>query len=390
MIGCKPKEHGSRQPVYGRFDDIRKGDKVVYYATRDKVIVGIFDVVSDMEYLKSDPEWGEELVYRIKPEVLPPRGKYLDFKALIKDPSVKFDLFPDKERWRYQIWGHTCRPLTKNDFNLIYQQIQKLRTEPDRAHEMKGFIAVCTNETERECLKSMLFGSLKSWFDKVSLVRKGDIGFLLNLDKNTLYGIFRAETIGMLDIVPEAWGGRFPAQIRVSWEKQFDPLPNARQLLEGLGIHYPKYVLTSEELKAIVKAFERPEQITFFTVRPGLRAPLEEPRFKTDDGHFVKSKSEVLIDNWLYHHNLVHAYERKVPVAEDLTCDFYVLVAQCYIEYWGLEGFEDYEKRKEKKIYLYQRYHLKLVGLKDKDIERLDDILPKRLAQYLPRDFILQ
>jgi len=133
MIGCKPKEHGSRQPAYGRFDDIRKGDKVVYYATGDKIIVGIFDIISDMERLESDPEWGEQLVYRIKADLMPPRGKYLDFKALIKDPSVKFDLFPDKKRWPYQIWQHTCRPLTKNDFDLIYQQIQRLRIEPEQA-----------------------------------------------------------------------------------------------------------------------------------------------------------------------------------------------------------------------------------------------------------------
>jgi len=137
MIGCKPKEPKSRQPADGRFDDIRRGDKIVYYARGDKVIVGIFEVVSDYppEYLEADPQWGEELVYRIEPDLLPPKGRYLDFDALMKDPSLKFDLFPDKrgERWRYQIWGHTCRPMTKNDFELIHKQIQRLRIEPEKA-----------------------------------------------------------------------------------------------------------------------------------------------------------------------------------------------------------------------------------------------------------------
>jgi len=255
---------------------------------------------------------------------------------------------------------------------------------------MKGFVAVCKNETEKECFKLMLFGSLRSWFDKVSQVGKGDVGFLLNLDKNVLYGIFRAETDGMLNIVPEAWGGRFPSQIRVSWEKKHDPLPNAKELLQGLGIHHAKYILTPKEVTTVRDIFERPEQVEVFVVRPGLRATSEQPYFKTDDGHIVKSKSEVIIDNWLYHHNLVHAYERKVPVTEDLTCDFYVPVAQCYIEYWGLEGLEDYEKRREKKINIYQRYHLNLIGLKEKDIGRVDDVLPKKLTQFLPEDFRMQ
>jgi len=127
MIGCGPKVPGSKHPKDARFADIRKGDKIVYYATGDKVVVGIFEVVSDMEYLESDPQWGEEFVYRIRADLLPPKGEYLDFKALIKDSLLKFDLFPDKKKWALQIWHHTCRPLTKKDFDLIAQQMHRLR-----------------------------------------------------------------------------------------------------------------------------------------------------------------------------------------------------------------------------------------------------------------------
>jgi len=249
----------------------------------------------------------------------------------------------------------------------------------------KGFVSVCKNETEQECFRLMLFGSVKSWFDRVDQVKRGDAGFLLNLDKDVLYGIFRAETDGTLNIVPDAWGGRFPAQIRVSWEKKCAPLPNAKESLKGLGIYHAKYILTPEEVATVRAVFEK----EFFVVRPGLRPSLEQTVFKTDDGHFVKSKSEAMIDNWLYHQGLAHAYERKVPISEDLTCDFYVPVARTYVEYWGLEGYEDYEKRKEKKINLYQRHQLNLIGLRDKDIERIDDILPKELARHLPKGFRL-
>lgn len=120
LIGCDVKE-GTKQPRYGPFNKIKKGDKIVYYAKGDMVIVGIFDVVSNMKYLESDPAWGEDVVYDIKPDIMPQEGYALDFKALIDDPNCKFKLF--KGDWRYQIWGHTCRPLPPEDFELIRKSI---------------------------------------------------------------------------------------------------------------------------------------------------------------------------------------------------------------------------------------------------------------------------
>ena len=36
----------------------------------------------------------------------------------------------------------------------------------------------------------------------------------------------------------------------------------------------------------------------------------------------VRSKAEQIIDNWLYHKGIVHAYERRVPIEEEVYCDF--------------------------------------------------------------------
>ena len=46
--------------------------------------------------------------------------------------------------------------------------------------------------------------------------------------------------------------------------------------------------------------------------------------FRTQDGHMVRSRAEVLIDNWLYVQGHVHAYERRLPIEEDCYCDFYL------------------------------------------------------------------
>jgi len=45
---------------------------------------------------------------------------------------------------------------------------------------------------------------------------------------------------------------------------------------------------------------------------------------RAQDGHYVRSKAELIIDNWLYVSKIVHAYERKLPVEEGLYCDFYI------------------------------------------------------------------
>jgi hypothetical protein len=47
------------------------------------------------------------------------------------------------------------------------------------------------------------------------VIKKGDIGFLINISKDEIIGIFEAVGPARLNIVPEAWGGRFPAQINV-------------------------------------------------------------------------------------------------------------------------------------------------------------------------------
>ena len=60
-------------------------------------------------------------------------------------------------------------------------------------------------------------------------------------------------------------------------------------------------------------------------------------KFRSTDGHFVRSRSEMLIDNWLYMAELVHAYERKLPIEEEVYCDFYLPVGKLYIEFWGME-----------------------------------------------------
>jgi len=107
-----------------------------------------------------------------------------------------------------------------------------------------------------------------------------------------------------------------------------------------------------------------------------------EAKHRSADGHYVRSKAEMLIDNWLYMSEIVHAYERKLPIEEDVYCDFYLPVGKVYIEYWGLENDEKYLQRKRMKQEIYHKYGFHLVELMDLDIQNLDDVLPKKLLKF--------
>lgn len=106
------------------------------------------------------------------------------------------------------------------------------------------------------------------------------------------------------------------------------------------------------------------------------------PKLRTADGHYVRSRAEMLIDNWLYTAEIVHAYERRLPLEEEVYCDFYLPAGKVYIEFWGLESDAQYRARQEEKLAIYRKYQLNLIELHDADIAQLDEILPRQLLKF--------
>ena len=105
-------------------------------------------------------------------------------------------------------------------------------------------------------------------------------------------------------------------------------------------------------------------------------------KYRTQDGHRVRSRAEVMIDDYLYLKNIAHAYERRLPIDEEVLCDFFIPEGRVYIEFWGLEENEKYLARKKKKLEIYASEGLQLIELNDKDIESLDDVLPRKLRHF--------
>lgn len=91
---------------------------------------------------------------------------------------------------------------------------------------------------------------------------------------------------------------------------------------------WPENILTNGNLNSIMKddstsPSQSTNQIT--SNKPANKANEFREKFpatlRTKDGHMVRSRAEVIIDNALYDYNLAHAYERKLPVEEEsYTC----------------------------------------------------------------------
>ena len=98
------------------------------------------------------------------------------------------------------------------------------------------FVMLCNNDTEGECLKRNLFGDRAKRFEYLDEINPGDIGFLLNVNKDELIGIFRACSEAQLHIEPDAWNGKFAAQVRVELINELQRIKDATYILSKAGV----------------------------------------------------------------------------------------------------------------------------------------------------------
>ncbi|MEZ9253562.1 glycerol kinase [Vibrio cyclitrophicus] len=107
-----------------------------------------------------------------------------------------------------------------------------------------------------------------------------------------------------------------------------------------------------------------------------------EAKHRSLDGHYVRSKGELIIDNWLYMAGVVHAYERPLPIAKEVMSDFYLPTGKVYIQFWGTDyGSIDQDQRiATKKI--YEEHGFGLIEICPEDIPNLDKVLPPLLREY--------
>ncbi|MFL6497976.1 MAG: DNA methyltransferase [Nitrososphaera sp.] len=128
----------------------------------------------------------------------------------------------------------------------------------NEAQASEGYIFACTNKSERECFDRMLFATSHVYGENVLKIKKGHVIFLLNIDRDRLYGTFLARSDGAKDIVPEAWDGRYPYQVQVILNGKIRSIEGAKKILSTAGIGW--HDLLNEDLTQLLsKYIENPD-----------------------------------------------------------------------------------------------------------------------------------
>lgn len=109
-----------------------------------------------------------------------------------------------------------------------------------------------------------------------------------------------------------------------------------------------------------------------------------EGTYTCEDGHVVKSKSEMAIDNYLFQKHISHSYEPAFPIDEDpkhdLHPDFYLPETDVYIEHWGFdETNRKYTETKKYKLPFYEREKITMICTTEKDMKNITAALDRKL-----------
>ena len=94
---------------------------------------------------------------------------------------------------------------------------------------------LCDDSTEEECLGRNLFGDMARRLKNLDEIEPRDIGFLLNMNRDELIGIFRACSEAQLHIEPDAWKGKLAAQVRVEPVGELQRIEDAAYILKKAG-----------------------------------------------------------------------------------------------------------------------------------------------------------
>ena len=250
----------------------------------------------------------------------------------------------------------------------------------------KGFAYIfkCSKTTGGKVFDENIMGAPIALFQPVvRQVQAGDLIFVWLIDgsqNEKLFGLWQALSRGQYD--PSAYfafGERYPAVVYCKrskhWEKGISEAV-VRGIVPFDGSMPREYRITYGQGQKLINELQNTNGET------GIAVERPPDKVMTMDRHFVDSGAEARIDDWLFSSGISHVPGKELPFpGVDRKCDFYLNRNDVYIEYWGLVGQDNYDRKMREKITLYDRHRLKLIQIYPKHMKYLPEILPKLLAE---------
>ena len=152
-------------------------------------------------------------------------------------------------------------------------------------------------------------------------------------------------------------------------------------------------MLSFDRVLEIDQDYENKERIGLFddiAMEKGIKIKPSEPldeinRFKTKTGHYVRSKAEKMIADFLFENNLLFQYAVAVSWADkdDFKALFYVPNLDLYLEHFKFDKIKDYQKLMNWKIKQYEKNKKKLVYTTSDEEVSIEEALKIKMKPYI-------
>ena len=127
-----PDYIGKEKKRAKKIENVRKGDRIIYYATGDSVMVGTFEVVGSKEEWTSDKHWlGPMVCMKIRPRYLAKPPYFVPIHDLIKKIEPPLQLFPNGKFVPIKFKDRTAVEIANVDFRRIEKYLKSY--EPTEA-----------------------------------------------------------------------------------------------------------------------------------------------------------------------------------------------------------------------------------------------------------------
>lgn len=123
-----PTYIGKEKKRSRKIEKVKKGDRIVYYATGDSVVVGTYDIVKGKEEWINDEHWsGPHICMKIKPRVVAKSPYYVPVHDLIKQVKPPLSIFSKSRFEPIKFKDRTAVQITGKDFRGIEKFIRSYK-----------------------------------------------------------------------------------------------------------------------------------------------------------------------------------------------------------------------------------------------------------------------